>query len=152
MSYEKFYVEVTLVILLLVLLNGNLTLLQNLSSDIYGKIILIIAICFLAIRYGTTCALLGAFIYLLVNNNYKEGMIPKQSGDNNKPKACSKDRDCGACKYKCNSGTCEASKIDGSEYVKEPFIGSNSTGYDRETLENNINKNPELKKISASCP
>ena len=44
MSYEKFYVEVTLVILLLVLLNGNLTLLQNLSSDIYGKIILIIAI------------------------------------------------------------------------------------------------------------
>lgn len=152
MSYEKFYAEITLVILLLVLLNGNLTLLQNLSSDIYGKIVLIIAICFLAVRYGTTCALLGAFIYLLSNNTYKEGMNPNNSDDDTKPKACSKDRDCGACQYKCNDGTCQANKIEGSAYVKEPFIGSYSTGYDRETLENNIIKNPELKKLSASCP
>ena len=149
MSYEKFYVEVTLVILLLVLLNGNLTLLQNLSSDIYGKIILIIAICFLAIRYGTTCALLGAFIYLLVNNNYKEGMNPKQSDDNNKPKACSKDRDCGACSYKCSEGTCKAEKIPNSGYIREGFVASTN---DREHIENDLQKSPNLNTMSASCP
>ena len=149
MNYEKFYVEIFLVILLLVLLNGRIQILSNLCSDISGKIIFVLLISFLSLRYGTTCGLLGAFVYLLLNNKYKEAMSPPKVPP--KPKGCKKDRDCGACQYKCNAGNCEAKKLDGSEYIRENFIGSRSSHYDRESVEDKINKQPHLKTISAQC-
>ena len=151
MNYEKFYVEIFLVILLLILLNSRIEILANLSSDTSGKIILILLIVFLSLRYGTTCGLLGAFVYLLLNNNYKEALTAQKPAAK-KPKGCSKDRDCGACQYKCNAGNCEAKKLEGSEYIKESFIGSRSSRYDRESVENKLNKQPHLKTISATHP
>ena len=155
MSYEKLYVEIFLVILLLILLNSNIPLLTNLSSDTSGKIILVLLISFLSLRYGTTCGLLGTFIYLLLNNKYKEGMSPQEKQakqKRKKPTKCSKDRDCGACQYKCDEGQCKAEILDGSRYIKESFVGSRTSGFDRETAEDKIHKKPILNTISASCP
>jgi hypothetical protein len=149
MNYEKFYVEIFLVILLLILLNGRIEMLANLSNDISGKIILVCLIVFLSLRYGTTCGLLGAFVYLLLNNKYKEALSSSKVPP--KPKGCSKDRDCGACQYKCNSGNCEAKKLEGSEFIRESFVGSRSSQYDRESVEDKLNKQPNLKTISAQC-
>ena len=134
MSYEKLYVEIFLVILLLVLLNRNIPILSDISNNISGKILIIFMVCLLSFRYGTTCGVLGAFVYLLVNNKYREGASPSIK---KKPTKCKNDRDCGACQYTCNSGEC---------------IGSRSSGFDREKSENEINKNPILNTLSASCP
>jgi len=149
MSYEKLYVEIFLVILLLVLLNRHIPILSDMSNNISGKILIIFMVCLLSFRYGTTCGVLGAFVYLLLNNKYREGASPSIK---KKPTKCKNDRDCGACQYTCNSGECKASKLDGSKYIKESFIGSVSSGFDREKSENEINKNPILNTLSASCP
>ena len=152
MGYEKLYVEIFLVILLLVLLNRNIPILSNISNGIFGKILFIFMVCVLSFRYGTTSGLLGAFVYLLLNNNYKEGLNPQQVTEVKKSNKCSNDRDCGACQYKCTSGECKANTLDGSKYIKESFIGTNISGFDREKRENEINKDPILNTISASHP
>jgi len=152
MSYEKLYVEIFLVILLLVLLNSNIPILSNISNDISGKILLIFMVCVLSFRYGTTSGVLGAFVYLLLNNKYREGLNPQEVKEVKKPTKCTNDRDCGACKYTCSGGGCKASTLDGSKYIKESFTGSRSSGFDREKNENEINKNPILNTLSASCP
>jgi len=152
MSYEKLYVEIFLVILLLVLLNRHIPILSDMSNNISGKILIIFMVCLLSFKYGTTCGVLGAFVYLLLNNKYKEGLNPQEIKEVKKPTKCKNDRDCGACQYTCNSGECNASKLDGSKYIKESFIGSVSSGFDREKKENEINKNPLLNTLSASCP
>ena len=149
MSYEKLYVEIFLVILLLVLLNRHIPILSDISNNISGKILIIFMVCLLSFRYGTTCGVLGAFVYLLVNNKYRECATPLKR---RKPTKCTNDRDCGACKYTCSAGECKASILDGSKYIKESFIGSRSSGFDREKRENEINKNPILNTLSASCP
>jgi len=150
MNYEKLYVEIFLVILLLVLLNRDIPILSNISNEIFGKLLLIFMVWVLSFRYGTTCGVLGAFVYLLLNNKYREGFNPQEVQKVKKPTKCTNDRDCGACKYTCSSGGCKSSKIDGSEYIKESFIGN--SGFDREKKENEINKNPILNTLSASCP
>ena len=150
MSYEKLYVEIFLVILLLVLLIRDIPILSNISNEIFGKILLIFMICVLSFRYGTTSGVLGAFVYLLLNNKYREGLNPQQVKEVKKSNKCGNDRDCGACQYKCTSGECKASSLDGSKYIKEYFIGRSSS--DREKRENEIHKDPILNKISASCP
>lgn len=156
MTYEKLYVEIFLVILLLILLNRNIPLLTNLSNDTSGKIILIIMISFISLRYGTTSGLLAAFVYLLVTNKYKEGLIAgadQEAQANKKVKTkCKDDRDCGACQYKCTAAGCQANTMEGSEYIKESFIGSRSSGFDRESVENKINKKSILNKMSSSHP
>ena len=154
MSYEKLYVEIFLVIVLLILLNRNISLLTNLSRDTSGKMILVLLISFLSLRYGTTCGVLAAFVYLLLNNKYKEGMSAqeKQANKQRKPTKCTNDRDCGACQYKCSNGDCKPEKIDGSEYIKESFVGSRTSGFDRESAEDKIHKKPILNKMAASCP
>jgi len=149
MNYEKLYVEIFLVILLLVLLNRNIPILSNISNEIFGKILLIFIVGVLSFRYGTTSGVLGAFVYLLLNNKYREGLNPQEIVVENKTSKCNNDRDCGACQYKCTSGECKASSLDGSKYIKEPFISSSG---DREKRENEIHKDPILNKISASCP
>ena len=152
MSYEKLYVEIFLVILLLVLLNRNIPILSNISNGISGKLLIIFMICVLSFRYGTTSGVLGAFVYLLLNNKYREGLNPQHVKAVNLTTKCSNDRDCGACKYTCTNGGCKASTLNGSKYIKEPFIGSRSSGFDREKSENEINKNSILNTLSASCP
>ena len=150
MSYEKLYVEIFLVILLLVLLNRDIPILSNISNEIFGKILLIFMVCVFSFRYGTTSGVLGAFVYLLLNNKYREGLNPQQVIKVKDTNKCSNDRDCGACQYKCTSGECKASALDGSKYIKEAFIGTSSS--DREKKENEINKDPILNTLSASCP
>jgi len=143
MYIEKLYVEIFLVILLLVLLNGNIPILSDLSNQIYGKILLIFLIYVISLRYGTTCGVLGALVYLLLNNKYKEGMAIGSV------KKCKTNRDCGACKSTCVAGQCNLESIKGSEY-KESFIGYVSS--DREKKENDLNKNSQLNTLSASHP
>ena len=107
-------------------------------------------VCVFSFRYGTTSGVLGAFVYLLLNNKYREGLNPQQVIKVKDTNKCSNDRDCGACQYKCTSGECKASALDGSKYIKETFIGTSSS--DREKKENEINKDPILNTLSASCP
>ena len=145
----KFSVEIILVVILLVLLQNKPSFLLELYSTLLGKVLGVGLVAFISHKKGANAGLLSALILLLLAGGSKEGFSPVREGLIDKAQKCANDRDCGACSYKCSEGTCKAEKIPNSGYIREGFVASTN---DREHIENDLQKSPNLNTMSASCP
>tara|TARA_B100001057_G_scaffold500111_1_gene613588 strand:- start:2227 stop:2667 length:441 start_codon:yes stop_codon:yes gene_type:complete len=145
----KFSLEIILVIILLVLLQNKPSFLLELYSTLLGKVLAVGLVAFISHKKGANAGLLSALVLLILAGSSKEGFSAIREGMVNEPQKCQNARDCGACHYKCAEGECKADKIPNSGYIREGFIASTN---DREHIENEIQKNPNLNTMSASCP
>ena len=145
----KFSVEIILVVILLILLQTKSTLLTELYSTLLGRILGVAFVAFISHKKGANAGLLSALILLLLAGASKEGFTPRREGMTDIAQQCTNDRDCGACSYKCNEGQCKAEKLPNSSFIREGFVASTN---DREHIENDLQKSPNLNTMSASCP
>lgn len=108
--------EFVLVAVLLVLVYDKPTILTEFSNSILGKLMLIIAVCFVAKVHGLTAGLVAALIMLVLMHESLEGLATKdancQPRKNGKTVSCLLDTDCGAAVTVCQ-GANVASKVRG---------------------------------------
>ena len=113
--------ELFLVAGLLALVYDKPAILTEFANSILGKLILIIAVCFVAKTRGLTTGLVAALIMLILMHESLEGLASKQAicepKQDNKVVRCLLDTDCGAAVTTCQ-GANVAGKIKGKCMTK----------------------------------